>query len=121
MQRLEAKFLEAEERAAKTEAEMKLIKEETSEVVKDLSEAMHRLEAKLAETEVKKDEKLKEMKQENSRMIAELTDTVFTQDADIYAKLSEFTENQGTHCYSSIYKNNEITSRLTETDKIYYK
>ena len=116
MQRLEAKFSEAEERAATTEAkrdaEMKLMKQETS----DLAKAMHRLEAKFAEEEVKKDEKLKEMKQENSRMIAELTDAMFTQDADIYAKLSEFTEKQGKHCYSSIYKNNRKTSRLIQTE-----
>ena len=104
IQRLEAKFSEAEERAAtreaKRDAEMKLMKRETSEVVTDLSKAIHRIEAKFAEAEVKKDEELKEMKREYSRMTAELSETVLTQDADIYAKFSEFTENQGKHCYS---------------------
>ena len=96
MQRIEAKFSEAEKRAATTEAEMKLMKRETSE-------AIQRLEAKFAETEAKKNEELQEMKRENSRMIAELADTVLTQDTDIYAKLSELTENQGKHYYSRIY------------------
>ena len=97
MQRLEAKFFEADEKAAKTEAEMKLMKQESNEVVKDLSKALHRLEAKFAEAEVKKGVELKEMEKKNSRMIAELTDTVLRQDEDIYAKLSEFTEKQGKH------------------------
>ena len=109
IKRLEAKFSEAEERAAKTEAkrdaEMKLMKQESNEVVRDLSETVHTLEAKYADIEVKKDEELKEMEKINSGMMAELTDTVLRQVADIDAKFSEFIEKQSKHCNWSIFIN----------------
>ena len=57
---------------------------------------MHKLEAKFAETEVKKDEELKQIKRENSRMMAEL-DKVQRHMADIdlaNAEFAEFTEQQ---------------------------
>ena len=65
---------------------------------------MHKLEAKFAETEVKKDEELKQIKRENSRMMAEL-DKVQRHMADIdlaNAEFAEFTEQQSKHSDNSI-------------------
>ena len=74
-----------------------------------LSEAMHRLEAKFAETGVKKHEQAKQIKKENSEIIAELSDEVLRQVADIDLlndQFTEFREQQGNPHYSPIYLSN---------------
>ena len=63
------------------------------------------MEAKLAETEVRKDDKMEQMKKENSRSMAELNDTFQRQVADINMLNAEFIElnqKQGRHYYNII-------------------
>ena len=128
--RLEDNIAETQERAAKREAkrdeEMKKIIQEnnylhetihrleakisaTEERVADLSVAMHRLEAKFAESEIKKNEEVKQIKKENSEIIAELNDKVQKQVADtdlLNVQFTEFREQQGECHYNSICLSN---------------
>ena len=117
VQRLEAKIAETEARiyeemtmihgtGSRRDKEMKQMKQESNEAIADLSEAMHRLESKFAETEMKKDGEMTQTKKKNAEMMAELTDKVQSQVADIdvrNAKFDEFIEKQGKPYNNSIY------------------
>ena len=62
--------------------------------IAELTNALHRLEAEFAATDVKKEEELKQMTKENSELMADLTDRVQKQEADT-VKLNEFAQKQG--------------------------
>ena len=101
IQGLVAKVAESQ---AKRVKEMKQMKQQSNEVIAGLTEAMHRLEAKFAEKEVEKEEHMKQMK-ENSGIVAELSNTVQRQVADIDSlnkEFAEFTQQQGQHVYNSV-------------------